>query len=626
MALPWRQDELHVGLVARAAMVASGVAVLLVAAWRPLRDPPVPRTTAQLTGVLGAAVLLYPTSLSLWGAGLGGPGAAGVLEVLAMGGHVVPLVLFQLLPVVASGAVTNTPAIGTRSPRRGTRTGTGVLLVLALVVASNGLSGYGLRGGPGAAAAGVAGSLLWVSSFAVPSVVTWAAVRGTAGEVRRRAVVAAVAALAPVLVITACWVLGAVGAALGADDTTITLLYLGFSGGVLASAVLSVGAVQARDALVRTRVVVGVLDLLLGLVGAVVFAWLALAVSRDLPTGWAVVVGGAAVAALGLPWLRWHGWVARVVDPAAELRHELAADTGGEQRRSLERVLRRVVGDPNLAVRYPTADAPHTAEDEDDDGDGVVLAHSAGAPAVVVLSSSPAARARLRRLGDCSDLLRPAVLEAQLDQADQLARLAASLERRRLSQDLHDGLQGRLLGLALHLQLSSRDVDDPTSRLLLEQAVDVLRRAVDDVRAVADDRLPQLLVEQGLGPALTSLFGQLRTRVEERPAVVLDVPATRLAAPAEATAYFVVSEAVANALKHAQASRVVVRVSEPSGGRVVVTVDDDGTGGADPRTGSGLRGLAERVRSADGLLVVRDGSGPERARGTVVEAVLPCGS
>ena len=96
----------------------------------------------------------------------------------------------------------------------------------------------------------------------------------------------------------------------------------------------------------------------------------------------------------------------------------------------------------------------------------------------------------------------------------------------------------------------------------------------------------------------------------------------RFAPEIEATGYFVVSEAVSNAIKHGRARRVQVRVEPTCSEQLMIMVTDDGDGGADPRLGSGLRGLAERVAASGGLLVVRDGV----AAGTVVEASLPCGS
>lgn len=220
-------------------------------------------------------------------------------------------------------------------------------------------------------------------------------------------------------------------------------------------------------------------------------------------------------------------------------------------------------------------------------------------------------------LGDCSALLAPAAFEAQLAHESRRADLAAQAERRRLQQNLHDGLQGRLLGLALGLQLSGRELDDPGARLLVDEAVGSLRSMVDEVRALGGGDLPEVLQTEGLGPALHVLLGPA-----VGPLIDLDLPGGRLGADLEATAYFVIGEAVTNALKHADASRIAVHVSAPRGDRVTVSVHDDGCGGADPRAGTGLRALAERVAAAGGEFLVRD----DLRRGTVVEAVLPCAS
>lgn len=179
--------------------------------------------------------------------------------------------------------------------------------------------------------------------------------------------------------------------------------------------------------------------------------------------------------------------------------------------------------------------------------------------------------------------------------------------------------QGRLLGLALNLQMSQTHVDDPVARLAIAETVSGLRGAVQDVRAMASGRLPQILVDDGLGAAVLALVQPVRARIG-----TLDLEPSladrRPLAPVEACAYYVVSEAVGNAIKHAGCERIDVAVAL-RGDSVVVRVSDDGRGGADLRLGSGLRGLAERVEAHRGLLVVSDG----QTRGTLVEAVLPCG-
>jgi signal transduction histidine kinase len=207
----------------------------------------------------------------------------------------------------------------------------------------------------------------------------------------------------------------------------------------------------------------------------------------------------------------------------------------------------------------------------------------------------------------------------------QLAELRASRtrivsagdeERRRLERDLHDGAQQRLLSLGLALQLArgklGADADDAGE--LLTEADGELRAALDELRELARGIHPAVLTEQGLGAALRSLA--------ERSPVPVKInasPETRLPAAAEAAVYFLVSEALANVAKYARASRVNVNVARTNG-QVLVEVDDNGIGGADPSRGTGLRGLADRLNSLDGELRIDSPSG----RGTSLRATIPC--
>ena len=207
----------------------------------------------------------------------------------------------------------------------------------------------------------------------------------------------------------------------------------------------------------------------------------------------------------------------------------------------------------------------------------------------------------------------------------QLAELRASRarivsagdeERRRLERDLHDGAQQRLLSLGLALQLARAKIGQESNGAgaLLDEADAELRCALDELRELAHGIHPATLTEQGLGTALHSLAERSPVPVE-----IGDVPIERLAPSAEAAAYFLVSEALANVAKHAQASLVRVDVTH-SGGVVAVHVDDNGVGGADAARGSGLRGLADRVQALEGRLEVESRPG----RGTHVHAVIPC--
>ncbi len=150
----------------------------------------------------------------------------------------------------------------------------------------------------------------------------------------------------------------------------------------------------------------------------------------------------------------------------------------------------------------------------------------------------------------------------------------------------------------------------------LRGASEELRLAIGELRELARGIHPAILTDEGLGPALASLAG--RSSV---PVTLLEVPSGRLPPPIEATAYFVVCEALANLTKHAHAASASVRVrlDEQTAG-LLVEVCDDGVGGADPTRGSGLGGLHDRVAAVGGRLEVTSPPG----QGTVVQAWLPC--
>ena len=195
---------------------------------------------------------------------------------------------------------------------------------------------------------------------------------------------------------------------------------------------------------------------------------------------------------------------------------------------------------------------------------------------------------------------------------------AADEERRRIERDLHDGAQQRLVALALQLRTAQRELGgagDPEIDRLLAASVDELQAAVDELRELARGVHPAILTEEGLAAALETLAS--RTPVP----VSLEVADERYAPPVEATAYFVVCEALANAVKHAQASQVTVK-ARPRGGWLVVEVEDDGVGGAHANGGSGLRGLGDRVEALGGRLSIE--SPP--SGGTRIVGEIPCGS
>ena len=212
-----------------------------------------------------------------------------------------------------------------------------------------------------------------------------------------------------------------------------------------------------------------------------------------------------------------------------------------------------------------------------------------------------------------------AEVQAQLEQVRaSRARIvqAGDAERRRLERDLHDGAQQRLvtLSLALGLARSRAAGTDPELVSLIESAGKEAQEALVELRELARGIHPAVLTETGLAGAIQAL-------VERSPVAttIAAVPAGRFPAEIEATAYFVVSEALANVAKHALAGSAQVTIRQLPG-RLLVQVSDDGAGGARTDGGSGLRGLADRVASVGGALRIDS----EPGCGTRLEADLPC--
>ena len=190
---------------------------------------------------------------------------------------------------------------------------------------------------------------------------------------------------------------------------------------------------------------------------------------------------------------------------------------------------------------------------------------------------------------------------------------AGDAERRRIERDLHDGVQQRLVAMAMMLRRAGAELDaESAAGRALRHGADEALEVVDDVRELARGIHPAVLTEAGLGPALQALADRAPIPVDLAIAVPIPVDGT-----AAATAYFVASEALANIAKHAAATSVHLDVRTVEG-RLEVRIDDDGVGGADP-TGSGLRGLADRVAASGGTFAIE----PGLDGGTRVSAILP---
>jgi signal transduction histidine kinase len=190
-------------------------------------------------------------------------------------------------------------------------------------------------------------------------------------------------------------------------------------------------------------------------------------------------------------------------------------------------------------------------------------------------------------------------------------------ELARIERDLHDGAQARLVALGMSLGMAEQKLasDPAAAQELLAEARQGTREALEELRNLARGIHPPVLADRGLEAAISALASRTPLRVN----VAVDVP-SRPPRAVETAAYFVVAEALANTGKHANAEAVDIDVHEDDG-RLVVSVVDDGDGGADPG-GGGLRGLVNRVQALDGSLEVTSPAGGP----TTIRAVIPCGS
>ena len=310
----------------------------------------------------------------------------------------------------------------------------------------------------------------------------------------------------------------------------------------------------------------------------------------------------------------------RVADLVVELSHIQP----GEVRDALARALH----DESLQVAYwlpmrrayvdengRPVDLPHGDSAVTRLGDVAAIVHDPALDPGVVESAGAAARLALHNARLQADV------RAQLDKVQESRRrivTAGDEQRRRIERDLHDGAQQRLVALALELRIAQRQlgVRNPEVERVLAAAVGELQIAVEELRELARGVHPAVLTEEGLGGALESLAA--RTPL---PMTIASAPDGRLPREIEAAAYFVVCEAVANAVKHARATHIRV-AAERRNGTLVIEVEDDGVGGAHENDGSGLRGLVDRVEAHGGTLRVES----EAGQGTRVIGELPCAS
>ena len=284
----------------------------------------------------------------------------------------------------------------------------------------------------------------------------------------------------------------------------------------------------------------------------------------------------------------------------------------------LRDALANALGDPSLQVAYwaPSQDRFVDAAGEpmvlpeDGTGHAVTMLERAGVPEAAIIHDAIlledpgliASVASAMRLAVENDRLAGEV-EAQLQEVRaSRTRIveAGDRERRRIERDLHDGAQQRLISLSLELRVARSklgEAGDLEVRRSLDRAADEAQAALVELRDLALGIHPLILTEGGLGEAVESLAD--RTSVD----VSVDVGSERYSSAVEGAAYFVISEALANVTKYAKATKAIVRVKGLAD-HMTLEVSDDGIGGADPRSGSGLRGLADRLAALDGTITV----------------------
>lgn len=316
----------------------------------------------------------------------------------------------------------------------------------------------------------------------------------------------------------------------------------------------------------------------------------------------------------------------------SELVEQLSA--APENRRGLREALCDAFGDPSLVLAYWLPDRGHYV---DADGRRVELPDGGtrawtpvqrdGSPLAAIIHD--AALTDERELLTAAGAAAGLALENERLQAELRARVeelersreriiqAGLAERRKLERNLHDGAQQRLVALSLTMRLARDRIghDPDGARELIVEAMGELDAATSELRELARGIHPAILSDRGLPAAVKMLAGRMPV-----PVALVEAPPDRLSPVVEIASYYVIAEALTNVAKYADATSAEIRITQ-NNGTVTVEVSDDGTGGADPEHGSGLRGLADRVAALDGSLEVDSFAG----HGTKVRATIPCG-
>jgi len=360
-----------------------------------------------------------------------------------------------------------------------------------------------------------------------------------------------------------------------------------------------------------------------------VFGLVVLVISRSIPTlssdaRWPTGVATLAAAAVARPA---YLWARNGVDRRFNRRRfdavQLVRKGLRQPNTEVEALLREALGDPSVQVLFPAGAGSWVTSGGQVATPGghavdVVRERGVGArvefdpqrtESSVVQAASHEAAAEIDNLGLRAELARQLELITE-----SRARLAGAHleERQRIERDLHDGAQQRILAIALQLRSARVNGADEALRDEVDRAIEDLGLTVQELRDLASGLQPAALAGGGLSAAIEDLASRIPLRMD------VDVVDRRFQPNIESAAWFVVAEAVANAVKHAQVDQVTISVKH-TGQHLDIEVTDSGVGGADPH-GSGLQGLADRVAALGGSLAVSE----HQPHGTRVEARFPC--
>lgn len=508
------------------------------------------------------------------------------------------------------------------------RSRTGLLmLLLGLVILVETPYGYGLpAGAPGIEIVLLVGEPLYWLQFALAGqlLVTYPSGRLT-GRRERRLVRAAYAlvALGSTSRLAAHWA-GLEGAAFERVRSVFMVLWIGLS--VVTAATLLRRAVQARPrprreyrfAIITAAMAIGTF-----VAGFSILIYLG-EVGDERAVG-AVYAGMAWAIVIALPFTFFVGLLGqRLAFAAVGGNMSRLAEAGVTH---VEAVLGEVLRDPGVKVGFPEAGGLRDVLGRPLHlpVDGSVAVTPVGRPPVAVLIHDPALAQDGELLAAVTGAARLtldnarlyALLQAQLDEVFRSRqRLAATAdhERHRLERELNDGALPRLAGIESRLHDIQDRLSDPADRAMVVELRRELHGAVADVRDLGQGLRPAVLTEHGLTAALTHLGRRVRIPV----ALDLRLPGARLRPVVEATAYYLVSEALQNVVKHAGGSGATVRAF-CAGDGLVVEVVDAGPGGAAGGSGSGLLGLQDRVSAVGGRFSI-----DSTDDGTRIHAEIPC--